>query len=1227
MRFFRLQNIALALSLFGAIGLVATNLSPVVHGQTIVSGDLTGHVTDSSGAIVVGATVTLSSDADGSKRVETTNAEGVFRFSLLPPGTYTAKVSSTGLVGAATHVVVSVGKASIINIAVQPASVATEIVVDSSSQPLLQTEDANITTIVDARSIEQLPVPGGDISTLAFTAPGVNLSTGAGYGGFVAFGLPATSNLYTLNGNDIMDPFLNLNNSGASNLTLGANELSDVAIVNNGYTAQYGRYPGTQINYTTKSGSNKFHGNLQYFWNGRTMNANDWINKNTELSAAAAAGLTPAQISAANQRPFSNSNEWAASVGGPLWHDKLFFFFDTEGMRYVLPGGGGNTYIPTEAFMKDVVANVSNLNPVEAAYYQKIQTLYAGASGAAHATAVTNDAFSVDPKDPSSYSTSDCGHLDGYLGSATPAGYSSQTTVNGNAYGYTYTGSVDSGKKDADGNEIYYPTTAIAGAPCTQKFYAAVNNLNTEALWSARMDQVIGSRDHASYRMHHDWGVQATGTDPINSAFNANSVQPEWEGQFNETHTFSNTVANDLILSGLWYGAMFGPPNFGASTAVFPTTLEFGDGQGFANLGGNNYEYPNGRNVQQYQIVDDLSVLWKRHSLKFGVNVRGNKISDFRAEEEKAGLTVFNSLVDFATGEITNAGGSQVTQAFTNVGAVPIGMETFGIYAQDEWATSENLKLTLSLRVDHNANVKCLNNCFSRLTADFPEIGHDASTPYNQSIKTGLGEAFPATNAVVVQPRVGFSYAPKGQSGRYVVRGGVGMFSDLAPGTIANYFLDNAPNVLTFTYSQPAPPAAAPDARPHANGTPTVGADYSYVDPTQTSNSAYSNLKASANAFQAGFTSGQTVAEIQAAALAAGGVYKAPNFTSVVDTLKTPKYLEWNLETQVQLSRSDVMDFNYVGNYAWDTFMLSNLDNAYSPFGMAGLSTTAPDSRFGIVTDLTNNGHSNYNGLTSSLRHTAKYGLTLTANYTYSHALDLVSNGGLLPFSYEASYPVQALSPTSYSKMNYGNADYDIRQSGSLQYVWTIPYKPANAMLRTAAAGWSVSGNLYIRGGYPISITNNQIYSNQLGNSNTTTLLAGLVSGNDHSCSAKPNAAKMDAAVCFTKDTFATVPDSSAYSYGFGNLARNSFQSPHYFNSDLQLNKETKILENHTLKVGANFFNVLNHTNFAPPVNNAASGAFGEITSTVTPPSSPYGSFQGSAVSGRVVQLLTSFTF
>jgi len=291
------------------------------------------------------------------------------------------------------------------------------------------------------------------------------------------------------------------------------------------------------------------------------------------------------------------------------------------------------------------------------------------------------------------------------------------------------------------------------------------------------------------------------------------------------------------------------------------------------------------------------------------------------------------------------------------------------------------------------------------------------------------------------------------------------------------------------------------------------------------------------------------------------------------------------------------------------------------------LPTTRPDARFGIVTDLTNRGHANYNGLTSSIRHVAKYGLTLTGNYTYSHALDLVSNGGLETFNFNATYPQQQLAPDSASRLTYGNADYDIRHSGTFQYVWMIPYKPANAMLRTVAGGWSVSGNLFYRGGYPMSIVNSTISSRQMGSLGQGSLLASLVSGNDRGCSAKPNAADTTKPVCFTKDVFAVVPKTSVYTYGFGNIARNSFQTPHYFNSDLQFNKETQILEKHTIKFGANFYNILNHANFAPAANNAASGALGSITSTVTPPSSPYGSFQGSAVSGRVVQLLTSITF
>ena len=122
--------------------------------------------------------------------------------------------------------------------------------------PLLKTEDANLATDFNAAQIGSLPNPGGDTSYYAQTAPGVAMNVGGvgGFGNFTAFGLPATSNLFTLNGNDNNDPFLNLNNSGASNLTLGANELQDIAVVTTGYSAQYGRQGGVQVDSTTKSG-------------------------------------------------------------------------------------------------------------------------------------------------------------------------------------------------------------------------------------------------------------------------------------------------------------------------------------------------------------------------------------------------------------------------------------------------------------------------------------------------------------------------------------------------------------------------------------------------------------------------------------------------------------------------------------------------------------------------------------------------------------------------------------------------------------------------------------------------------------------------------------------------------------------------------------------------------------------------------------------------------------
>ena len=171
---------------------------------------------------------------------------------------------------------------------------ATQTVEVTGTAPLLHTEAADLSTTFSQQQVQSLPNPGNDLTFVAQTAPGSVMNTGSGYGNFSSFGLPATSNTFTINGGYLNDPFLNVNNSGASNLLLGNNDVSDVTVVSNAYNASFGGLGGAQINEISRSGSNKFHGNAAYWWNGSAMNANDFFLNQT-----------------GTKKNFDNVNQWA----------------------------------------------------------------------------------------------------------------------------------------------------------------------------------------------------------------------------------------------------------------------------------------------------------------------------------------------------------------------------------------------------------------------------------------------------------------------------------------------------------------------------------------------------------------------------------------------------------------------------------------------------------------------------------------------------------------------------------------------------------------------------------------------------------------------------------------------------------------------------------------------------------------------------------------------------
>ena len=209
--------------------------------------------------------------------------------------------------------------------------------------PLINPENPNTATTLTARAMEDLPNPGGDMTYPLQFAAGALINTAGsgndfvggtnGYGNVEFNGLPSLSNGYIVDGLETNDPLTNLNSGLSTNLVLGLNSIAEVTVNTVSYAVDQGRYGASQVNYVTKSGTNQFHGNLYELWNGSKFNAADFFTNAT----------------AGNHKPRSTVNHFGGSLGGPILHDKLFFFFDSEWVRIALPIVTATT-VPTPAF-------------------------------------------------------------------------------------------------------------------------------------------------------------------------------------------------------------------------------------------------------------------------------------------------------------------------------------------------------------------------------------------------------------------------------------------------------------------------------------------------------------------------------------------------------------------------------------------------------------------------------------------------------------------------------------------------------------------------------------------------------------------------------------------------------------------------------------------------------------------------------------------------------------
>ena len=534
-----------------ALGLVVADRIPA---QTITTGDISGVVRDPTNAVIVAATVTLKSIERGDQRTSLTGDQGSYHFNFLKPGVYVLSAVTTGvksgLESDLTEVTVAVGQAIAVDLVAKIRAVKEAIEIKAAAQ-IIATENANLTTTFDSRQIEALPMPGGDITTIAFTVPGIVMSTGAGIGNFSSHGLPSNSNLFTLNGTDYNEPWFNVNITGASNLTLGQTEIQEASVVQNGYSVEYGRQAGANVNFVTKSGTNSVHGELLYNFNNHLLNANDFFSNAT-----------------ASARPYSVSQQWGADIGGPAIKDRLFWYVDSEGLYYTFPTTGV-VIIPSHALQNYILGN---LQPVQRPLYQTAFNLWNNAPGSSRGVPVTNGSGPLQD----SHDLMGCGEL---------------APLN----------------VGAPGGGIFGQNVS-----CLNGWASTGSNTNREWLNSDRVDWNINSAQRVFFRFKGDHGLQPSETSLISPLQNVQSLQPRYEGQINHTYVISPTMVNNLIFSIFWYSSLYGPADIVKSAAAFPT--HFGIfGKASSNFGrispmGVNWSvYPYGRRMGQGQFSDDLS--------------------------------------------------------------------------------------------------------------------------------------------------------------------------------------------------------------------------------------------------------------------------------------------------------------------------------------------------------------------------------------------------------------------------------------------------------------------------------------------------------------------------------------------------------------------------------------------------------------------------------------------
>jgi Carboxypeptidase regulatory-like domain/TonB dependent receptor len=729
--------------------LVMTLLLPSVVLAQIDTGSVVGVVRDPSGAVIPGATVTLTNTTTGVTRVVTTNADGGYQFAAVTPGVYSVQASATSFESAITsNIQMDVQSRPAIDFTLKVGQ-STQVVEVLAPTPVLQTETADVGGVVQGAQINDLPLNGRRYSDLALLEAGIQRNqvnqNNTAPDRFSSNGNLETQNYFSLDGVDNNSGSTNLQESSVQVIQPPPDALQEFRIQTRTYSAEFGTAAGAVINASIKSGSNSFHGDVWEYLRNSSLDANSYFNNHNGVP-----------------RGHFAQNQYGATIGGPVWKNKTFFFGDFQFFTSRRATTIQST-VPTP-LMK--TGNFTELSQALSDSPVSGQTgCVAGnviATGCLDPTATQLVGVFPDPNIPSQVANQ-----------GVPGSWNG-----GSNYQFQYSVPKDTYSFDVRIDHTLNRKNLVFGR------YSQFIINNQDPPWTK--DPVAGNGNFATAYNIHERSTALAWDYTLSS-----SLLNELRFGFNRDFAHSDPIGLTLGTSLAPSFGLTGIP-VGANTAGIPP-IEI---NGLTRIGTSPWR-PQFQISQVWQILDNLSWLKGNHSFKFGYEYRhwSNNFLDIRAPQGEIGVNgIYTAgggfgLPDFLLGDVDST-------VFVTPTVVHNYTNGNSIYAQDTWRARRNLTVTFGLRYELFSPLLNHQNQLSNFSpangGELVSVASNASGWFERSL------IHPDLNNFA--PRFGFSYHPLE---RVVLRGGYGVFYQQGVRIGSESILAlNPPAVISFNLAQ-----------------------------------------------------------------------------------------------------------------------------------------------------------------------------------------------------------------------------------------------------------------------------------------------------------------------------------------------------------------------------------------------------------------------------------------